>query len=101
MGTRILVVNLAAICGLLTWPFSEQTRVKVKEHRLPMDTRFVRVLGPVDGDVQRVRMLLMSVVWEGHSDVPLPAPVFEYETAKGQIMLPGALDRILAGKGPQ
>jgi hypothetical protein len=100
MGTRILVINLAAVCGLMSWPFSEKTRVKVKEeHRLPKDVRFVKILGPVPGDTMRVRVLLMSIIWEGHSDLPLASPEFEYKTEPGKIMLPGMLERILGGKG--
>lgn len=99
MGTRILIVNLAAICGLMTWPFTEKTKLQVTRNRLPKDTRFVKILGPVPGDTMRVRVLLMSIMWEGHSDLPLPSPEFEYKTEQGKIMLPGVLDRILGGKG--
>lgn len=93
-GTRVLVVNVAMVAGLMKWPFSEETVLTIEDNRLPLDAKFIKI-EKVDIIAGKVWCRLISDQWSGDSDEPLPNPSFRYATAKNQIVLPGALERAL------
>jgi len=97
MGTRVLRVNLKALIGLLPWPVQEGTYGSIKQHALPDDCRFVRV---VRVDDPYVHVLLMSSTWHGDHPTPLLVhPEFSYESRAGRIILPSDDDHSLIGRG--
>lgn len=96
-GTRVLIINIATLTELMTWPFTDKTTVQVqKGTRLPDDTIFVKFLEFIEPS--RVKVLLMSSKWEGHSSIPLLPPSFEYTTPNNQLIL-SKLDLLTGGKG--
>lgn len=89
-GTRVLIVNLATLTELMRWPFSDKTTIQIRKGtRLPDDTIFVKILQIIEPS--RVKLLLMSSEWKGHSDFPLANPEFEYKTPNNQLILLGDL----------
>lgn len=97
MGTRVLRVNLKALVGLLRWPFPTGTHVRIRDHALPDDCRFVRVVRVED---PYVHVLLMSSRWQGDHPVPLlEHPTFHYESPAGKLILPSEDDHAITGRG--